>query len=91
MKSKGLGKNTSKNISEVEVTNVTSNGVWMLVKNQEYFLPYREYPWFSDAKISDIYNVKLEGVNRLNWESLDVDLELDCLEHPEAYPFVYYP
>lgn len=91
MKSKEPGRSISKTTLEVEIINVTNNGVWLLVRDKEYFLSYKDYPWFSDAKVSDIYNVKLEGINRLNWESLDVDLELDCLEHPEAYPLVYYP
>ncbi len=90
MKSKNLGKSISKTTSEVEVINITKNGLWLLVQKKEYFLPYTEYPWFSEAKISDIHNVNLENFNRLHWPSLDIDLEIDCLDNLEKYPLVYH-
>ena len=45
MKSQELGKNTS----EVEVTNVSRQGLWILVADEEYFLPYQEFPWFFET------------------------------------------
>ena len=80
MNSKQLGEN----ISDVEVTNVSRHGLWLLVNDKEYFLPYEQYPWFQDARIREILNVRLEHEAHLYWPDLDVDLELDCLEHRSA-------
>ena len=85
MKSSKLGKN----ISEVEIQNISVHGIWLYVKGKEYFLPHDEYPWFRDAKISEIYNVTLFHDVHLHWPDLDVDLELESLEHPEKYPLIY--
>lgn len=85
MKSQALGKN----ISDVEVLNVSPNGLWILVLEKEYFLPYKDFPWFKDAKVVEIYNVELLNQNHLNWPDLDVDLELESLENLEKYPLVY--
>lgn len=85
MKLQKLGKN----ILEVEVLNISKHGIWLYVKGKEYFLPYQEYPWFKEAKVSEIYNLELLHGFHLYWPDLDVDLELESLEHPEKYPLVY--
>ncbi len=85
MKSARLGKSTS----NLEVLGVSKNGVWMFVAGKEYFLPFRDFPWFSDAKISQIYNVRLIHGSHLRWPDLDVDLHLESLEDPSHYPLVY--
>jgi len=85
MKSQTLGKN----ISEVEVQNISSHGIWLYAVGKEYFLPFNNYPWFKNAKINDIYDVELLHDHHLPWPALDVDLELESLETPEKYPLTY--
>ena len=50
MKSQKLGTNTSK----AEVLNISLSGIWLLLKGKEFFLPYEDFPWFKNAKISQI-------------------------------------
>jgi hypothetical protein len=75
--------------SDVEVTNIDKHGLWLLVKGGEYFLPYEEYPWFQEATVGDIVDVQLLHEDHLHWPSLDVDLSIESLRNPEAYPLVY--
>lgn len=82
MKSEWLGKNTL----EVEVLNISTRGVWLGVVGREFFLPYREFPWFKDASVSQICDVRLVHSRHLFWEELDVDLELGSIEDPKRYP-----
>ena len=82
MKSLKPGRSTSK----IEVVNVSPHGLWLTAKGKEHFLPYDEYPWFKDARLSEIHHVKLVHGRFLRWEELDVDLALDSLEAPERYP-----
>ena len=81
MKSGMLGKNTS-----VEITNISSRGIWLLSGNHEYFLPYDEFPWFKDVAIRHIFNVEEPAPGHLYWPDLDVDLSIECIEHPERFP-----
>ena len=85
MKSKSHGKNTS----TIEVTHIDLRGFWLYVKDSEYFLSYEEYPWFKQAKVKEILNVRLLHDCHLYWPDLDVDLELDCLANPADYPLKY--
>lgn len=85
MKSFALGKNTS----YVEIQEISKHGIWIYVKGREYFLPYKDYPWFKEAKISEVCNVQLLSGMHLHWPDLDVDLELEALQYPEKYPLVY--
>jgi hypothetical protein len=75
------GKSTS-----VSVENITPFGVWILVKEREYFLSYEDYPYFKDQTFRSIQNVQLLHGYHLYWPELDVDLEIDNLENPEKYP-----
>lgn len=76
-------------ISDIEITNISIHGIWLYVKGKEYFLPYDEYPWFRDARFSEIQYVQLLNEGHLYWPKLDVDLSIECLEHPEKYPLTY--
>lgn len=78
-----------KDILEAEVQNISRNGVWLYVKGKEYFLSYETFPWFENAKVSEVYHVQLLHGGHLYWPDLDVDLELESLKHPERYPLLY--
>ncbi len=77
------------NISSVEVTNISAHGIWLWLDGKEHFLPYREFPWFKNAKVADILNVERFGDHHLHWPALDVDLTLDMIENSRAYPLIY--
>lgn len=85
MKSSAIGKSTSR----VEVTNISAHGVWILIQEHEYYLPYDIFPWFKNARISDIINVRFEHDAYLFWPTLNVDLELESIKNPERYPLRY--
>ena len=84
MKSENIGAGTS----NVEVLNVSPHGFWLMVANREFFLGYDDFPWFHDATMSQLFNVELHHAEHLYWPELDVDLDLDRIEHPEKYPLV---
>jgi len=58
-------------ISKPEVLNVSPLSFWLLVKEREYFLGFDAFPWFRKAAAGQLFNV---------------DLNLDCIEHPEKSP-----
>lgn len=70
----------------VSVENITPFGIWLFVKGREYFLSYKEYPYFRDQTLKSIQAVQLLHGYHLYWPELDVDLEIDNLENPEKYP-----
>jgi len=82
-------KRPGKSTSTAEVTHVSSHGLWVLVNEKEYLLPYSDYPWFSEAKVSEIMAVELIHGRHLRWASLDVDIEVESLDYPDRYPLVY--
>jgi len=71
-----------------EVTNITPNGVWMLIRGTDKFLSFEHFPWFSDATVSSIYSVELPSENHLYWPELDIDLSVESIDHPERFPLV---
>jgi len=75
-----------RNILEVEVTNISNHGLWVLTQNKELFLSYEDFPWFKDKTIDNITKVETFGQGHLYWEDLDVDLSLEMIEHPERFP-----
>ena len=81
MKLKKHGKITSK----VDI-HTTPNGMWLLLADREYFLAYQAFPWFKKATIAQIHHVELLHGHHLYWPDIDVDLDVDSLEHPEKFP-----
>ena len=87
MKSSLVGNSTS----VVEVSGISKHGLWMYVNGEEYFLSFKKFPWFKQANVAAVLNVKLLHGRHLHWPSLDVDLELESLRFPEKYPLTYKP
>jgi Protein of unknown function (DUF2442) len=44
--------------SEVEVTNISQHGFWLLVDGRELFLPFERFPWFKQASINAILRLE---------------------------------
>jgi len=58
------------NIFPAEVTNISCNGIWMLVDDQEMFLPFEHFPWFQEASVKKILHVEMPSkitFTGLNW------------------------
>ena len=82
MKSFAHGNNTS----EVEVTHVSANGVWLLAHKNELFMSYEDFPWFKDQIVKSILNVEESSPGHYYWPDIDVDLTEEIIEHPERFP-----
>lgn len=84
MKSASIGTGTS----AAEVLNISPHGFWLMVAGREHFLGFEQFPWFRRAPVDDLFSVELHHGEHLFWPQLDVDLDLDCIIHPERYPLV---
>ncbi|MBU0498827.1 MAG: DUF2442 domain-containing protein [Gammaproteobacteria bacterium] len=72
--------------SAVEVTNISSHGIWLLSHDQELFMPYDEFPWLKDQPVKVILNVEEPSPGHFYWPDIDVDLTQEIIEHPERFP-----
>ncbi len=84
MRSEHIGTGTS----GVEILNVSPHGFWLMVREREYFLPFEDFPWFRTATLDQLFEVELLHEAHLYWPGLDVDLDLDRIEHPDKYPLI---
>ena len=84
MKSETLGTDTS----EVEVTQISKHGIWLLLHEKEYFLAFENLPWFKDAGVAEIHNVELLNEHHLYWPELDIDLSAQSIKEPALFPLV---
>jgi hypothetical protein len=84
MKSAALGISTS----EPEVTNVSGHGVWLMLGQEELFLPFKLFPWFKDASIGAVLHVEQPTPGHLYWPDLDIDLTIESIRDPERFPLV---
>ncbi len=72
--------------SEIEVTNVSRHGLWLYTSEGEKFLAFDDFPWFRDAPIAKILNVKEPSPGHFYWPDLDVDLSLNIIDRPHDFP-----
>jgi hypothetical protein len=73
-------------ILDIEVLNISSRGFWLWVDEREHFLDFEDFPWFRDATIAQITDVKRVNEDHFYWPALDIDLHLASIEHPEKFP-----
>ena len=74
--------------TSVSVLMIKAQGIMLSVQGNDYFISYNRMPWLKDARISDVLNVRMSGRSAIEWTSLDIDLEIESLKHPERYPLI---
>ena len=79
-----LGKSTS----AVEVTNISPSGFWLLLGDEELFVPFGEFPWFRDASVAKICDVQRPSSHHLYCPQLDVDLAVESIRDPAKFPLL---
>lgn len=72
--------------SPVEVVQVTPFGIWVAYHDREFYLDFDHFPWFRDAPVRQIFDVQEVSPQHFYWPQLDIDLDVDRIEHPERYP-----
>ena len=76
------------NTLEVEVTNVSNHGFWLMLGAEELFVPFAEFPWFKNASIGKLTNVERPQPHHVYWPDLDVDLAVDSIRNPKKFPLI---
>jgi hypothetical protein len=74
--------------SGVEVTHVSQHGFWLLLKDEELLVPFSEFPWFKEVTIDQLSKVELPSENHLYWPQLDIDICVDSIRNPKAFPLI---
>jgi hypothetical protein len=74
--------------SAVEVTHISKHGFWLLLGDEELLLPFEQFPWFRSATVEQISEVEHPSPDHLYWPHLDVDLSVQSIRHPDAFPLV---
>ena len=71
-----------------EISHVSQHGLWVLLDAEELFLPFEQFPWFRNATIDQICAVVRPTADHLYWERLDIDLSVQSIRDPAAFPLV---
>ena len=74
--------------SRVEVVDVSAIGFTLVVDGRRFAVPFSGFPWFDGVPAAKLGNVKVLHRDHLYWPDLDVDLSLECIEHPERFPLI---
>jgi hypothetical protein len=75
----------------VEVVSIGKHGFWLNLAGRELFLPFAQFPWFAEAPVRKILNVRWSSPDHLYWPELDVDLSVESIEHPDRFPLRFDP
>ena len=57
-----------------EVTMINARGILLFVGGKEYYLSYDRYPWFRNAKVSDVLDVTMPDEESLRWDAIATPL-----------------
>ena len=70
----------------IEVSNISSHGVWILADDEELFLSYEDFPWLKDAPVGKVLNVEQPTPGHFYWPDLDVDIGIETIKYPDRFP-----
>jgi len=66
-------------MSGVEVINITKHGIWLVTRDHELFISFKEFPWFRDVTVRKLMNVEQSTPARLYWPDLGIDLAVESV------------
>ena len=72
----------------VQITHVSRHGFWLLLEDEELLVPFADFPCFRQATIDQLLNVERPTSDHLYWPQLDVDLSVQSVRDPAAFPLV---
>ena len=75
-------------ISAVEITNISPQGIWLLLGDEELMMDFENFPWFRSATIAQLTRVERPSPNHLYWPDLDIDVAVESIRQPGAFPLV---
>jgi hypothetical protein len=84
MKSAGPEPGTSR----VEISDVTAKGFRLRLGDEKLNVSFTEFPWFRKATVAELNCVECPSPDHLYWPSLDIDLAVESIRHPERFPLV---
>jgi hypothetical protein len=72
------------------VANVSAHGFWLLLGTEEPAVPYARFPRFKKATIEQLLAVErpAENPRYWHWPRLDIDVSVESLRDPSAFPLV---
>ncbi len=74
--------------SQAEVTHISKHGFWLLLEDEELLLAFEHFPWFKKATVEQLSDVQWPTPNHLYWPLLDVDLSVESIRDPLAFPLI---
>ncbi len=77
-----------KRTSDVEVTNVSEHGFWLLLESEELFLSFAHFPWFKDVPAAQRTNVLRPQRHHLHWPNLAINIAVDSIREPAKFPLI---
>ena len=74
--------------SPIEVTHLSSDGIWLRAHNEKLFMSYNDFPWFNKQPIEAVMNVKELSPGHYYWPAIDVDLTKEIIRNPDRFPLM---
>lgn len=75
-------------ISVVEITNISTHGVWLLAHGKELFMSYDDFPRFRDQFVKSIINIEESSPGHFYWPDIDVDVTEEIIENSSKFSLV---
>ena len=76
------------NTSQVEILYLTQHGFSLVLDGEALHLRFADFPWFEGVPLEELHAVQRPAAGHLYWPALDVDLSLESIRDPAAFPLV---
>ncbi|MBS0153790.1 MAG: hypothetical protein JSS38_04300 [Nitrospira sp.] len=70
-------------LSRVDVTHISTHGIWLLTTTSELFVSFIDFPKFRTASSSSLMHVARLHPDSLYWPDLDIEIPI---KHVRCFP-----
>ncbi|MYM89659.1 DUF2442 domain-containing protein [Rugamonas sp. FT82W] len=86
-----LNESSAARAGVVRILDISPHGFWVDLGNEKLYAAYVDFPWFANATLAQLEDVQRPSADHLYWPALDVDLSVDSLRDPAAFPLIAAP
>eukprot|EP01032_Pedospumella_encystans_P034866 gene34866-39425_t len=67
---------------------LTQHGFSLVLDGESLRLRFADFPWFEGVSLDELRALQRPAPGHLYWPTLDVDLSLESIRDPAAFPLV---
>ncbi|MDB6063662.1 MAG: integron cassette protein [Verrucomicrobiaceae bacterium] len=72
----------------LQITRISSLGIWLKAHDKKFFMSYGDYPSFKDKPVTAILNVRETSPGKFYWPDIELKIGMDAIQTTQRSPYL---